>query len=114
MSPKHPKKYDPYTSKVIKIFVQTGKKIELTVKEFDLESGSGCNYDYLYIHDRDGGKILQESCGQMLIKESMMLSVSNCIKIVFISDAFNEKKGFKFEWREVEADGKERKILKLT
>ena len=109
MSPNHPEEYNAFTNKKFKVFVETGKRIELTVKEFELEeklSWASC-YDFIYIDDRDGGKIMSIKCGKMLIKGSQILSTSNCIQMQFTSDSYNEKKGFKIEWRQVEADGKQ-------
>ena len=109
MSPNHPEEYNAFTNKKFKVFVETGKKIELTVKEFELEASSysSCSYDFIYINDRDDGILMSEKCGKMLIKDSQILSTSNCIQMQFTSDSYNEKKGFKIEWRQVEADGKQ-------
>ena len=113
MSPNHPNNYAANSNLKIKIFVQTGKKIELTVKAFELEKNSGndCSYDFVYIDDKDGGSILAKKCNKMLAIDSQILSLSNCIRITFKSDALNHKPGFKFEWRQVEADGKQNSSL---
>ena len=109
MSPNYPNKYNANTNKKFKVWVETGKKIELTVKEFELEASSysSCSYDFIYINDRDDGILMSEKCGKMLIKDSQILSTSNCIRIQFTSDVQTQEKGFKFEWRQVEVDGKQ-------
>ena len=124
MSNHHPNPYKSNTEERHYVFVESGKKIELTVKEFKLEKSTSsgfCSYDYITIDDRDGGRILGRTCATQLYSEGQygiahkILSTSNCIKLYFTSDIATNEIGFKFEWRTVEADGiQSRSILPIT
>ncbi len=69
---------------------------------FNLEKNKKCIYDYVFIEEMlaGGGSITRKYCGHKL--PPSFTSVSNKIKLVFVSDALsNVELGFKARWKEV-------------
>lgn len=100
-SPNYPSNYPNYHRSSEVVTVAAGKRIELTVVDFDVEFQSRCGYDSVKIYEFDGTLVDGlESCGTMG-GGTRATSKRNKITITFLTDYSVVKKGFKFTWREV-------------
>merc|ERR1711936_594083 len=71
----------------------------ITFLDFDLESDSSCDYDYLIIKDGDGSVLLPKTCGST--KPEPIKSNTNTTEITFSSDKDFTRKGFSLKWETI-------------
>ena len=76
--------------------VASGKKIKLTFESFDLESHSGCKYDYVTISFESEE---EKYCGSSM--PSPIISSGNTMTVVFHSDYSVNRNGFRAIWETV-------------
>ena len=97
-SPGYPQPYPHSRTCEWVVRVQPGRQIRLNVTEFDLESHSNCNYDYLEI--RNGGystsPLIGKFCGSEI--PPIIPSFSNQLYLKFQSDRSRYGAGFKIFW----------------
>ena len=79
--------------------VASGSTILLTFEDFQLESHSGCDYDYVKVLNSDG-KQLWKGCGKEM--PPVLESSGNKMTIVFHSDGSGRYRGFRAAWRQIE------------
>merc|ERR1712180_62232 len=98
-SPNFPENYANDMDTSHTIVVQANKLIKIHFTDFDLESASRCQYDYVQIMDEDGTEILARSCGST--KPNDITSITNKVNVTFHSDYSIVKSGFKLTWTAV-------------
>jgi len=98
-SENYPENYNNDMDKTYPVEVATGKGIRITFNDFDIESHSSCDYDYVMIKEANGNELLNKSCGDT--KPGDLTSIQNKVDIIFHSDYSVTKKGFKLTWTEV-------------
>ena len=98
-SPNYPHMYPTNIECVWHIRTSVGKRVKLTIHEFDLESShgedSGCLYDKLAVYggpDRNSPKLV-ELCSKQT-KQSVVTSQGNNMLIAFHSDVSVSGTGF--------------------
>lgn len=98
MSPNFPEKYPRMISCIWTIKVPMNHQIQLNFSDFELERSHSCVYDSLII--RDGGSSESPLMGKYCGKKSpfTLLSHSNQIWLMFVTDSSIEKKGFKLSY----------------
>ena len=79
--------------------VRRGSLIELTFEDFQLESDTGCDYDYVKVLNSDE-KQLWKGCGKEM--PPVLKSSGNKMTIVFHSDGSGRYRGFRATWRQIE------------
>lgn len=101
-TPGYPKNYPNGLDYNWKFFVPDGYVIELKFEEVYLQDDSGCNKDYIRIHDGENvnGKILGKYCGRILVEP--VRTSGNKLLLHFHSDESVERKGFKISWKAIE------------
>lgn len=86
------------------ISAPTGRLVELTFTEFDVQWTEGCSADYVQVHDDEAGSILlQRTCGSSV--PSLVLSMSSTLRVVFHSDSSGTAGGFVATYRAVATPG---------
>merc|ERR1711962_982692 len=98
-SENYPENYNNDMDKTYPVEVATGKGIRITFNDFDIESHSSCDYDYVMIKEANGNELLNKSCGDTIPAD--VTSIQNKVDILFHSDYSVTKKGFKLTWTEV-------------
>ncbi|XP_023016013.2 cubilin [Leptinotarsa decemlineata] len=97
-SPRYPEEYPTNRECTWIIHVMPGQQIMLNVTEFDIESYSGCRYDWLEI--RNGGTsaspLIGKYCGTEIPKQ--IPSHANKLYLFFKSDLSRTGKGFRITW----------------
>ncbi|VDL92440.1 unnamed protein product [Schistocephalus solidus] len=85
------------------IEVPVGFSVVLTFSNFTLEGQKDCRNDYLEIHDgpseHSHTPILHRICGPDA--PAPIKSTGNTMTVRFITDDFNEKKGFKARFKKI-------------
>merc|ERR1712106_208526 len=99
-SPNHPNNYPVNQDTTQTIEVAIGSRIELTFTAFDIEDDESCTYDYVQVFDTDG-KSLAKKCGSKT--PEAIESTCNKLTVKFHSDDYLNKKGYKAEWKKIEA-----------
>ena len=98
VSPNHPGSYDNNMDCRIIIKFEQGEKVLLQFLAFDVESHSGCGYDYLEI--RDGGESNSNVIGSKLCGGNIsnpIISTGNTMYLRFKTDADVTRSGFKIK-----------------
>ena len=80
------------------IEVEQGLILSLTFSAFDIHYSSSCN-DHLTITDGDGTTLMEKSCGSSL--PNAITSITNSVKLVFITDDSGAESGFSLSWTAV-------------
>ncbi|XP_012824645.1 embryonic protein UVS.2 isoform X3 [Xenopus tropicalis] len=75
------------------ITAPTGYKVSLQIKDFYLEIGIFCIYDYLYIYNSTLSNVMGPYCGPIIFYDPF-LSTGNVMTLKFHSDINKETKGF--------------------
>ena len=94
-SPNYPQTYPVATDCVWEIETEPGSRVELTISNFDIESATGCNFDFLRIH---GG--LDESAPELTTlchrqeHPVVVTSSGNRMYVHFHSDVSIRGRGF--------------------
>ena len=110
MSPNHPGKYPNRLQKTERIEVETGKVLRLEFTFFELQWDALCAKDYVKIKDGDGTTLMENSCGWMQgVSDShsyhfippILVSQTNSVEIVFITDSASQYRGWKLSWTAV-------------
>ncbi|XP_046451773.1 cubilin-like isoform X2 [Daphnia pulex] len=94
-SPGYPVSYPFKTDCVWEIETEPGSRVELTIKDIDIESAVGCNYDFLRVHggvDETSPK-LAEFCHRQ-DKPVVVTAIGNHMYVHFHSDESLRGKGF--------------------
>jgi len=104
----HPTKYGPsyeypknyVLSKYLQ--VREGNNIEMVFnRKFKIEGPSPkCPYDWIRIYDGNGEELLSKTCG--FKAPGKILSKTNRVHIIFLSDKSGAKEGWKLEWTELD------------
>ena len=91
------KRYEPNLNCVWHIVAPMNKQIRLNFTYLDIESND-CNFDKIEIHNgpETGSPMLATICGT--IKPPLLISHSNELTIVFITDSNKEAKGFRLTY----------------
>ena len=98
-SPHFPSDYPPDAECV---WVITGKgRIYIKFDVFDLESSSGCTYDYVEFRDGEtsGSRLIRLLCGEKHPK--VLLASGDKLLIRFKSDSSVQKTGFSLSWQSI-------------
>ena len=78
-----------------------GDTIEFTFSDMDIETGSGCRWDYVEL--RDGGSLgsnsLGKFCGATLPSPARYISSGNQLFVKIRSDASVTGRGFTASWK---------------
>ena len=98
-SPNYPDNYPNSVRKTETIQVEQGLILSLQFIAFDIESSSTCDDDHLTITDGDGTTLMEKSCGTTLPAD--IISTSNTVKLVFITDSSDERPGWSVSWSAV-------------
>ena len=110
MSPNHPQKYPNILQKTGRIEVETGKVLRLEFTFFELQWDALCAKDYVKIKDGDGTTLMENSCGWMQgvsdshrynFKPPILVSQTNSVEILFITNSYSQYKGWKLSWTAV-------------
>ena len=110
MSPNHPGKYPNRLQKTERIEVETGKVLRLEFTFFEVQRDALCAKDYVEIKDGDGTTLMESSCGWMQgVSDShsyhfippILVSQTNSVEIVFITDSASQYRGWKLSWTAV-------------
>merc|ERR1711962_779048 len=102
MSPNFPQNYTNHARQVTPILVKEGHRIEIEFKLFKIEEDKkGCNFDYVSIIDGDGKVLLDKSCGKIENVPKSVISKTNQVTIIFISDENVVDGGFYLTWKEI-------------
>ncbi|XP_075137800.1 embryonic protein UVS.2-like [Leptodactylus fuscus] len=94
-SPGYPLRYYPNLRCIYTITAPVGRRIYLTVSDFQVESFTFCAFDYLKI--LDGTKRLAPQCGETKINP--YTSSGNTLQLLFVSDSRNELRGFQASYK---------------
>ena len=91
------KRYEPNLNCVWHIVAPMNKQIRLNFTDLDVESND-CTFDKIEIHNgpETGSPLLATICGTN--KPPLLISHSNELTIVFITDSNKEAKGFRFTY----------------
>ena len=95
-TPNYPRKYAASKTCYWNINAPSGKRIELRFVDFNLESSSSCQYDYLEIYDgatSSASKLGSKLCGSS--RPDNMFSSGNRLYLKWRSDDSEHKSGFK-------------------
>ncbi|XP_063696850.1 cubilin homolog [Culicoides brevitarsis] len=101
-SPNYPKVYGKNETCEWRITVDASHKVELSLKEFDLEPSMLCTNDILYIYDGEverEDKILLKACGNSMPNQTSFTSSGNNVLVVMKTDAEEEYKGFNLQYK---------------
>ena len=71
--------------------------IKITFKQLDLY-GFPCMYDFLALYDADSGEPLGMFCGNIMPTPRVLISKATRMKVEFITDALNTRKGFEIDY----------------
>ena len=82
--------------------MEEGLVVYLHFDEFELETGSSCQFDYLRIMDSDGTTLMEKNCGENGNLPPDVLSTSNIVNLVFITDGSVTRTGWSVSWTAVE------------
>ena len=97
MSPNYPNDYGNSKNCQIKIRFAADQVGSIRFEEFDVESHSTCNYDYLAVHDGDSTDsplIGSKLCGTSPAGTTLQ-STGNVMTLDFHSDSSQARSGFK-------------------
>jgi len=98
-TPNYPNVYPASQDKVYPIKVDEGYVIEIVFSDFTLEAKSDCSADWVQVVDDDGTELLKKSCGTT--KPGKVTSKTKSLKVKFHSDANNQYKGLRAEWKAI-------------
>ena len=100
-SPNYPARYPINIECVWVLNVPAGDTIEFTFADLDIESASGCRYDYVEL--RDGGTVgsnsLGKFCGATVPTPRRYVSSGNQLVVKIRSDASVTGRGFTASWK---------------
>ncbi|KAM4028087.1 cubilin isoform 1-T1 [Anomaloglossus baeobatrachus] len=100
-SPLWPREYPHHSNYIWKVNVVSGRIIEITFLEMDIEQHSSCGYDKLRIFDGPDTHfhIIGTYCGVTL--PPSLFSSGSAVTFQFLSDNSVSKRGFLLEWRAI-------------
>jgi len=104
-SPNYPSSYPNKLHKTENIVVSEGKTVKIKFAALDVESDPTgiCRYDYVGIIDGDGTVLLNKTCGTTIPAE--IHSKTNWVKVIFHTDSWETKSGWKLTWSLVSTGG---------
>ncbi|KAH0568173.1 hypothetical protein KQX54_019308 [Cotesia glomerata] len=81
----------------------TSLVLNVTFKQFDLESTPGCRHDFLQIHDggNAGSHQIGRFCGKNLPMNGNIISTHNSIYLWFHTDSSISRTGFSLHWNSI-------------
>ncbi|KAL3836256.1 hypothetical protein ACJMK2_021695 [Sinanodonta woodiana] len=99
-TPTHPVNYHNEANCTWLLTVQPNRVVDLKFLEFDLETHSTCNYDYVDIRDGSdlNARLIGRYCGNVV--PGFIRSTGNSMIINFISDSSVTSKGFQAAYRQ--------------
>ncbi|XP_077124414.1 cubilin [Ranitomeya variabilis] len=100
-SPLWPRQYPHHSDYTWNINVESGRIIEITVLEMDIEDHARCNYDKLGIFDGPTTHfhVIGTYCG--VTPPPSLFSSGSTVTIQFLSDNSISQRGFLLEWRAI-------------
>ncbi|XP_043658315.1 cubilin homolog [Drosophila teissieri] len=103
-SPNYPLNYPAHSECEWQVEVSPHHQIVFEMSDLDLESGYGCNWDYLEAYDLaeddSEGRKLFKVCGDVEESSELLASSSNMAVVRFISDDSISRKGFRLHFHE--------------
>lgn len=95
LSPDYPRNYGNNKNSVMVVHASYGLRLKLHFTNFDLESHSSCNYDYLELRDgsTSSSPLLGKYCGS--VTPSITYASSGTLRLNFVSDGSMTKKGYR-------------------
>ncbi|XP_052697133.1 cubilin-like isoform X2 [Crassostrea angulata] len=101
-SPNYPNPYPHRRVCVWRIEVATGQAIQLTIKDFDLETHSDCRFDVLEVYagrDMSAPRLVQLCHKQT--SEQVLTTTGNLMYVIFRSDVSINGKGFSASYKSI-------------
>ncbi|KAK2582771.1 hypothetical protein KPH14_005036 [Odynerus spinipes] len=100
-SPGHASTYQPNMNCDWKIQLPVGERIQITWLKFSLEESTSCQFDSVEIYDGDSinSPLIGRYCGDNM--PPTVISNSNNVLVVFISDWTYESEGFSFTYETI-------------
>lgn len=115
-SPSYPEVYAPLTKCKWIISAPPGNVIQIMWINFKLEQSLNCGYDYVSIFDNNTengmGGLMGKYCGHKI--PPMLLSSSNIVTVIFITDISLNHDGFTFTYTFVPENNGKNLIYKIN
>ncbi|XP_030855579.1 protein SpAN-like [Strongylocentrotus purpuratus] len=101
-SPNYPNAYNAREKKVYRLTTDVGKKIYLKIDEMEIQEGRNrCNYDALIVNLGGTDEVLKTRLCGTRTNVGPFESLSNKMKLIFITDGSEERRGFKVSYKSI-------------
>uniref|UniRef100_A0A0K0ESU2 Metalloendopeptidase n=1 Tax=Strongyloides stercoralis TaxID=6248 RepID=A0A0K0ESU2_STRER len=97
-SPNFPEMYPYNISCQWEIEVSKNMLVAIKILYIEIEKSGNCMYDHIEFYEESNGELLLRTCGSYNETTSIVTKESNKMKIIFNSDASNNKNGFLLQY----------------